>query len=74
MDLKSCVTSFGDHGKNHLIAVGTSGTDYSLNGGKSWQFMDTTAYHVVSFSKDGKAGFAAGPQGRIAKFMLSDTD
>lgn len=69
---KSCVTHFGDPNKNYLIAVGTSGTDYSLDGGKTWQFMDTAAYHAVSFSKDGKAGFAAGPEGRIAKFVMSE--
>ncbi|MDN5215985.1 YCF48-related protein [Fulvivirgaceae bacterium BMA12] len=69
---KSCVTHFGDPKKNYLIAVGTSGTDYSLDGGNTWRFMDTTAYHVASFSKDGTAGFAAGPKGRIAKFIMSE--
>lgn len=62
---KSCVT-YIDNQK--LIAVGTSGTDISHNDGLSWQKMDTTAYHVVSFSKRGKVGFAAGSNGKIARF------
>ncbi len=63
---KSCVTYMD---RQKLIAVGTSGTDISNNGGESWQKIDATAYHVVSFSKCGKVGFAAGSNGRIAKFL-----
>ena len=62
---KSCVTYIDNQ---RLIAVGTSGTDISHDGGLSWKKTDTTAYHVVSFSKSGKLGFAAGGDGRIARF------
>ena len=65
---KSCVSFFGTPDTGQLIALGTSGSDYSLDSGNSWHYMDTAAFHVVSFSKDGKAGFAAGPNGKVAKF------
>ncbi len=63
---KSCVAYINSR---KLIAVGTSGTDISNDGGLSWQKIDTTAYHVVSFSKSGKVGFAAGSDGKIARFF-----
>ena len=62
---KSCITYING---TKLIAVGTSGTDISHNSGLAWQKVDTTGYHVVSFSKNGKVGFAAGGDGRIARF------
>lgn len=67
---KSCVAYIGND-SDQLIALGTSGSDFSIDGGKTWHFMDTTAYNVVSIAKDGSAGFAAGPKGRIAKLMMN---
>ncbi len=63
---KSCVIYINNR---KLIAVGTSGTDISNDSGESWQKIDTTAFHVISFSKNGKVGFAAGSDGRIARFI-----
>ncbi len=67
---KSCVAYLGDN-SNHLIALGTSGSDFSLDGGQTWHFMDSTAYNVVSIAADGKAGFAAGPRGKIARLVFN---
>jgi photosystem II stability/assembly factor-like uncharacterized protein len=49
-----------------LVAVGTSGSDYSIDGGNSWTGLDRENYNSVSFAAE--AGWAAGPRGRIAKF------
>lgn len=49
-----------------LVAVGTSGSDYSIDGGNSWAGLDRENYNSVSFAQG--AGWAAGPRGRIAKF------
>ena len=68
---KSCVSYFGSPVSDQLIALGTSGSDYSLDGGNSWHQMDSIAFHVVSFSDDGRAGFAAGPGGKVARFVMS---
>ncbi|CAN5569878.1 oxidoreductase [soil metagenome] len=56
----------GTHGPT-LVAVGTSGSDYSLDGGRSWLPIDTLAYNSVGFAAP-DAGWAVGPRGRIARF------
>jgi photosystem II stability/assembly factor-like uncharacterized protein len=48
-----------------LIAVGTSGSDVSSDGGASWTPLDGENYNSVA-ARDGVA-WAVGPQGRIAK-------
>ncbi len=50
-----------------LVAVGTSGSDHSNDGGNSWAELDRENYNAVSFRAG--AGWAAGPRGRIAKFI-----
>jgi photosystem II stability/assembly factor-like uncharacterized protein len=47
-----------------LVTVGTSGSDYALNGA-AWQRLDGENYNAVSFTKTGR-GWAVGPRGRIA--------
>jgi photosystem II stability/assembly factor-like uncharacterized protein len=50
-----------------LMAVGPSGSGYSTNDGGSWTVADTVAYNTVSFAT-ASAGWAAGPDGRIARW------
>ncbi|MFH0991194.1 MAG: oxidoreductase [bacterium] len=65
---RSCVAYLpGSNGK-YLIATGPAGTDYSVNGGKSWAPYDSLGFHVLGFSKNKLFGWAAGRGGRIAKF------
>ena len=49
------------------IATGTSGSDYSADGGRTWKLFDPGAYNALSFAPGG-AGWAAGAHGRIARF------
>jgi photosystem II stability/assembly factor-like uncharacterized protein len=49
------------------IAVGTSGSDVSLDDGATWKPLDRENYNSVAFADDG-TGWAVGPKGRIAKF------
>jgi photosystem II stability/assembly factor-like uncharacterized protein len=49
------------------VATGTSGSDASTDGGKTWRQFDNGAYNAMSFASGG-AGWAVGPQGRIAAF------
>jgi photosystem II stability/assembly factor-like uncharacterized protein len=51
-----------------LIAVGPSGSDYSLDQGASWMSLGTTGYHAVSLASP-TVGWAVGEGGRIAKFI-----
>ncbi len=48
------------------IAVGTSGSDVSYDGGQSWTRFDTAAYNAVAFAADG-TGWAVGPKGAVAR-------
>jgi photosystem II stability/assembly factor-like uncharacterized protein len=54
-------------GASTMVAVGPSGSDYSLDGGASWAPIGGAGYHAVSFARSG-AGWAVGEGGRIAKF------
>lgn len=49
------------------IAVGTSGSDLSVDDGKSWKAFDTGNYNAAAFAS-GDAGWAVGPKGAIARF------
>ena len=52
-----------------LVAVGPSGTDYSVDNGESWVSLGATGFHAVSFSGV-DAGWAVGEGGRVAKYSL----
>lgn len=54
--------------KRELIAVGPSGTDFSVSGGKSWRTLGAEGFHSVSFAINSSAGWAVGENGRIAKY------
>ena len=54
--------------KDRWVAVGTSGAHASTDGGKTWKVLATEKYNSVAFARDGE-GWAAGPKGRIAKFV-----
>jgi len=54
-------------GASMLVAVGPSGSDFSLEGGASWAPIGGAGYHAISFARSG-AGWAVGEGGRIAKF------
>jgi photosystem II stability/assembly factor-like uncharacterized protein len=52
-----------------LVAVGTSGSDWSFDGGETWMPVDTMTYNSVAFTRAGPgAGWSVGPAGRIAKW------
>jgi photosystem II stability/assembly factor-like uncharacterized protein len=52
-----------------LVAVGTSGSDWSFDGGDTWSPVDTAAFNTVAFTRGWPAaGWAVGPAGRIAKW------
>lgn len=50
-----------------LVAVGLAGTFSSADSGRTWAHADTVAMHAVRFA--GSAGFAAGPRGRVARWI-----
>ena len=57
-------------GSKNIVAVGTSGSDYSVTLGKTWSAIDTTGYHAISFGNSKEAGWVSGSNGRIAKVVM----
>lgn len=55
--------------KTKLICCGTTGVDFSDDGGKNWKLISTEGFHVCRKAKDGTAVFLAGPNGKIAKLI-----
>ena len=53
--------------KDRWVAVGSSGSHVSTDDGKSWKALDAEKYNSVAFTPTGE-GWAAGPNGRVAKF------
>jgi photosystem II stability/assembly factor-like uncharacterized protein len=54
--------------KDRWVAVGTSGSDYSTDGGATWKPLDGENYNSVAFAPTG-VGWAVGPKGRVARFV-----
>jgi photosystem II stability/assembly factor-like uncharacterized protein len=50
-----------------FVAVGAHGTAITRDFGATWVFSDTLTYWGVGFA--GPSGWAAGPRGRLAKFV-----
>jgi photosystem II stability/assembly factor-like uncharacterized protein len=53
--------------KDRWVAVGTSGSHVSLDGGATWKLLDHESYNSVGFAPTGE-GWAVGPKGRVARF------
>lgn len=50
-----------------LIAVGPSGSDYSIDGGKIWQPISKDGFHAVKVGNADGSVWASGAKGKIAK-------
>jgi photosystem II stability/assembly factor-like uncharacterized protein len=51
------------------IAVGTSGSDMSSDGGQSWKLFDSRAYNAIG-TVGSDAVWAVGPNGRVGRLRL----
>ena len=61
---RSCVEYLS---KKHVITCGTTGVDYSFDGGKNWKLLTKEGFHVCRIAKRGAAIFLAGPMARSGK-------
>lgn len=68
---RSCVRFIPGTTKRILVAVGTSGSDISFDDGLTWTNIARVGYHTISFAESFQAGWAAGAEGRIAKFVAT---
>ena len=51
------------------VAVGTTGSDISRDGGRTWSPLDGTAFNAIQFAPAGVA-FAVGARGRVARLTF----
>jgi photosystem II stability/assembly factor-like uncharacterized protein len=54
-----------------VIAVGTSGADFSSDGGLTWANIDANGFNVVGAGGTRASVWAAGSEGRIAKLIIA---
>lgn len=54
-----------------LLACGTSGVDFSINGGLHWNQITSEGYHIIKKSRKGNWIILAGSNGKITEFNLS---
>jgi photosystem II stability/assembly factor-like uncharacterized protein len=66
---RSCVEFLS---KDQLVTCGTTGVDYSFDGGKTWQLLSREGFHVVRIAKYGRTVFLAGNRGRIARLVYPE--
>ena len=64
---RSCVARVPGKGARTLVAVGPTGSDYSLDDGRSWSSISRMGFHSASFTEG--AGWAVGEKGLIAKYV-----
>jgi photosystem II stability/assembly factor-like uncharacterized protein len=64
---RSCVARVPGKGARTLIAVGPTGSDYSLDAGRTWSGISRMGFHSASFTEG--AGWAVGEKGLIAKYV-----
>jgi len=64
---RSCVARVRGASGPSLIAVGPSGSDYSVDGGGSWVPIGDEGFHAVSVEPGGRVAWAVGEGGRISR-------
>ena len=67
---RSCVYPVHGVGSGFLFSVGKTGCDYSKDGGKNWNFISSNGYYTFRMVLNGRIGFAAGNNGRIARITF----
>jgi len=68
---RSCVASWKKGREVKLVAVGTNGTDMSTDLGDKWVRISNKGFNSVDFSQTGRSGWAVGPEGSVARWVLA---
>jgi photosystem II stability/assembly factor-like uncharacterized protein len=55
--------------RNLLVAVGPEGSDFSKDGGKTWNSFSSMGFHAAKASPDQKSLWASGSQGRMGRLI-----
>ncbi len=68
---RSCVAATKNGREVKLVAVGTNGTDMSTDLGNKWTRISNKGFNSVGFSDTGRSGWAVGPSGSVARWLLA---
>ncbi|QEG20236.1 YCF48-related protein [Mariniblastus fucicola] len=68
---RSCVAAWKNGREVKLVAVGTNGTDMSTDLGDKWVRISNKGFNSVGFSDTGRTGWAVGPEGSVARWVLA---
>lgn len=68
---RSCVACWKQGREVKLVAVGTNGTDMSTDLGDKWVRISDKGFNAVGFSDTGRSGWAVGPEGSVARWVLA---
>lgn len=64
---RSCVARVPGTRGPTLVAVGPSGSDYSIDGGRTWTPLGSEGFHALSVARGGEVAWAVGEQGRVSR-------
>ena len=64
---RSCVRYVPGTNGSILIAVGRTGSSYSIDNGTTWNLLDVKGFYTLSFGDTADAGWAAGADGRVSR-------
>jgi photosystem II stability/assembly factor-like uncharacterized protein len=67
---RSCAVWLKENMTDIVFAIGPTGSDYSVDFGKTWIYSGENGYHTMMAVSGKSTGFAAGSKGRIAKFTF----
>jgi photosystem II stability/assembly factor-like uncharacterized protein len=57
--------------KRHAITCGINGVDYTIDGGKNWEWISKEGFNVCRIAKEGSAIYLAGSDGKIGKAVFN---
>ena len=66
------VVAWSRGGRGPAIAVGPSGSDLSIDNGRTWSAAASSSYDTLSFAPRTSIAWAAGENGRIARLTIRD--
>ena len=69
-EYRSCVQNISTNRTNFFFAIGKTGCDYSVDGGKNWSFVSENGFYTFREIPEKQMGFAAGKDGKITKIRL----
>ncbi len=66
-EYRSCVQPVSNKKELFFFSIGKTGSDFSVDGGKNWKFLNESGFYTFRNIPGELKGFAAGANGKISK-------